>query len=205
MKSDVLEITEKTDLDVVLSEVEKAADYNNLDKKNTLKLRLLAEELITMLPNILDVSSGKFWVENDDNKYQICVKVESDERWNIKRDEILELAKDGANAAYHGVMGKIRYAIETMFDSQYIGAGQENVFASDYIYESGMMLEPYSYSSAWSLQSFYDTVDEVNVSDGEDGPESWDELEKSIIANVADDVIVGIKGNQVDVIIKKEF
>lgn len=204
MKSDTLKITENTDLNIVLSEVEKAADYNNLDKKNALKLRLLAEELVTMLPNILDVSSGEFWVENDGNKYQIGIKVESDDRWAIKRDEILELAKDGTNSAYRGVLGKIRFAVDTMFDSQYVGAGQENVFASDYIYESGMMLEPYSYSSAWSLQSFYDTVDEVYVEPDEDS-DNGDELRKSIIANVADDVIVGVKGNQVDVIIKKEF
>ena len=33
----------------------------------------------------------------------------------------------------------------------------------------------------------------------------WDELEKSIIANLADDVIVSVKGNRVEIEIKKNF
>ena len=42
----------------------------------------------------------------------------------------------------------------------------------------------------------------------ENAPEEekeWDELEKSIIASIADDVIVGVKGSQADIIIVKKF
>ena len=35
--------------------------------------------------------------------------------------------------------------------------------------------------------------------------EPWDELEKSIIANLADDVIVAVKGNNVEISIIKNF
>ena len=35
--------------------------------------------------------------------------------------------------------------------------------------------------------------------------EAWDELEKSVIASVADDVIVGVKGRKADLIIVKNF
>ena len=35
----------------------------------------------------------------------------------------------------------------------------------------------------------------------EEQAEAWDELEKSVLASVADDVIVGIKGRQADIII----
>ena len=35
--------------------------------------------------------------------------------------------------------------------------------------------------------------------------EAWDELEKSVIAKIADDVIVGLKGKRVDIIVKKSF
>ena len=34
---------------------------------------------------------------------------------------------------------------------------------------------------------------------------AWDELEKSVIASVADDVIVGVKGRQANIIIVKKF
>lgn len=35
--------------------------------------------------------------------------------------------------------------------------------------------------------------------------EEWDQLEKSIVAKLADNVIVGVMGKKVDIIIKKEF
>ena len=38
----------------------------------------------------------------------------------------------------------------------------------------------------------------------DDTIEEWDELEKSIIANLADDVTVGINGNNVEMIITKK-
>ena len=33
----------------------------------------------------------------------------------------------------------------------------------------------------------------------------WDQLEKSIVAKLADDVIVGVRGKKVEIIIIKEF
>jgi hypothetical protein len=35
--------------------------------------------------------------------------------------------------------------------------------------------------------------------------EEWDELEKSVIANMADDVTVSVTGRKVDIIVKKGF
>ena len=35
--------------------------------------------------------------------------------------------------------------------------------------------------------------------------EEWDQLEKSIVAKLADDVIVGVRGKKVEIIIKKKF
>ena len=34
---------------------------------------------------------------------------------------------------------------------------------------------------------------------------AWDELEKSVIASVADDVIVGVKGREANITIVKKF
>ena len=39
----------------------------------------------------------------------------------------------------------------------------------------------------------------------EEQTEAWDELEKSVIASAADDVIVGVKGRKADIIIVKKF
>ena len=57
-----------------------------------------------------------------------------------------------------------------------------------------------AYSLQWSLRYYAQ-----NVKKDAENKEAWDELEKSVIANLADDVIVGVKGNQVDIIVRKEF
>jgi hypothetical protein len=49
----------------------------------------------------------------------------------------------------------------------------------------------------WTLSRYKDAQ--------KDNAEPWDELEKSIIANLADDVIVSVKGNQIEIIIEKNF
>ena len=57
------------------------------------------------------------------------------------------------------------------------------------------------FSSVWSLRQYQDGV----RADNEQGSAEWDELERSIIVHVADDVLVGVKGNNVSIIIKKKF
>ena len=39
----------------------------------------------------------------------------------------------------------------------------------------------------------------------EEKAEAWDELEKSVISSIADDVIVGVKGKCAEIVIVKKF
>ena len=55
------------------------------------------------------------------------------------------------------------------------------------------------YSCLWTLEQYRSQVKQ------EEKAETWDELEKSVIASVADDVIVGVKGKQAHIIIVKKF
>ena len=59
--------------------------------------------------------------------------------------------------------------------------------------------EGVDYSYVWSLEAYRGSVDKENE------PESWDELEKSVIASLADDIFVGVKGSQADIVIVKKF
>jgi hypothetical protein len=52
------------------------------------------------------------------------------------------------------------------------------------------------YTYAWSLQQYKEVSKEEK---------EWDELEKSIITSVADDVIVGVKGRKASIVIVKKF
>jgi hypothetical protein len=55
------------------------------------------------------------------------------------------------------------------------------------------------YAYLWSLEQY-----RAQVQKDEQG-EEWDELEKSVLASVADDVIVKVKGNCADIVIVKKF
>ncbi len=68
MKSNVIALNGVENLSTALMEVEKCTSYNNLEKKPALRVRLLAEELIGMMPALLEHSEGMFWIENDGNK-----------------------------------------------------------------------------------------------------------------------------------------
>ena len=193
MKTDVFELTQdKQNLDIMLNETEKAAAYSGLDKKQTIRLRLLAEELIGMLPELLEYIKGEFWIESENKNFELHLSATLDDIFAADREKLLSISTSGKNAAAKGVMGKVRSVFETML-IDYVTAYNENYTT---YYTMGMVSEPPYYSSAWSL---------VKYKEAEKNEDEWDELEKSIIANLADDVVVGIKGKKVDIIVKKKF
>ena len=50
---------------------------------------------------------------------------------------------------------------------------------------------------SWSLYEYRNALSD-SIDTSESAKEAWDELEKSIVASVAKDVIVGVKGDRVD-------
>ena len=195
MKTDIFELSESSqDLEGMLTETEKAAQYGGLDSKQTIRLRLLAEELVGMLPELLEYCSGKFWVECEKKNYELHVEVELDDMFAADREKLMSVSKSGKNIAAKGVMGKIRAAVEMMF-VEYMTIPVE--YQTDF-YNMGMAMDPFNYTSAWTLSQY-------RVEAEKKDEDKWDELEKSIIANLADDVLVGIKGRKVDIIVKKSF
>ncbi len=72
----MLSSTYEAKVKIILKEVEKAARSEELDAKQEMHLRLLAEETICMLPMIMDYGSGTFWIETfDENKFELHVLV----------------------------------------------------------------------------------------------------------------------------------
>ena len=70
MKSDVVLIKKgQNSIDLILNEVEKVAKYTSLDGKKAMHLRLLAEELNNMLPELSKWYEGKFYIEANENEY----------------------------------------------------------------------------------------------------------------------------------------
>lgn len=194
MKSNICRIEKGAkSLEMIFRESEKVAVYNELNPKQTLQLRLLCEELANMLPSIVSNFSGDFWIENEGNAYELCVSVSVENMDIATRERLIGVSKNNKNSSVVGITGKIR----AVFD--YMTMGSNDVVVSPegrYGFTAN-----FDYHRLWSLQQYRDYVE----GDPQKKPEVWDEFEKSIIAKVSDDVIVGIKGNNVDMIIKKTF
>jgi len=203
MKSDICKINKDgSGLSEILNEVEKNTKKNGLCKKHSLQLRLLAEELVGMLPELLKDCEGEFWLENAYMQYELHVTVSSSLMGAERRENLLALSTSGKNAAAKGIMGKIRSVAESML--AYLSKPEATAYPlfsdmSTNINGGSMFYNDY----VWSFNSYVQHIGQAHVTGNEE--EEWDELEKSIVAKLADDVIVGIKGREVEIVVKKTF
>ena len=206
MKSNICKLNKDlTCLEAVLIEVEKVTTYNGLEDKKALRLRLLAEELCGMLPGLIENFSGGFWAENEGDNYELHVELKADDMNIDLRDELISVSKSGKNAASKGVMGKIRAIAETMLLAAsdptllmptgefYDYSGYNMGFG--YIDPAMAMETGYMYS--WSLANYKTAVEEKE--------DEYAELERSIVAKLADDIVVGVRGKNVEIVVKKSF
>lgn len=183
------------DIQNVLTEVERAASYNQLSHKEAIQLRLLAEEMIGMQKGILGFVKGSFFVENEENTYHLCLHADITVDESTK-ERFIQLASSKENSAYRGFLGKVRKMVDALTNH-----AEENGFSyldSCNVYNSMSFISPsVSYDQVWALSEYRETVEEDST--------EWDELEKSIVANLADEIVIGVRGDYVDMEVVKTF
>lgn len=203
MKSNIYKLDKNfTNFDEILGEVDKATAYNGLDKRNSLRLRLLAEELIGILKKLVKDFEGSFWIENENQNYELHVELEAETMTYEKRETLIAISKSGKNSTETGIMSKIKSVVEEMllaitlpnddcpyYDYYTLNLGMEFINPANAIRANNL----------WTLKYYKENVEKQQ----ED--EACKELEQSIVANLADDIIVGIKGKNVEMTIKKTF
>lgn len=207
MKSNVCKLNKDLAcLETVLNEVEKVTAYNGLEDKKALRLRLLAEELCGMLPGLVEKFDGEFWAENDGENYELHVQIKVDTMSNDIREELISVSKSGKNAAAKGIMGKIRAVAESMlltaYDSSYTVPEGDFYDYHGYNMSFGYIMPTFAYETgyiySWSLNNYKTAVEDKEQ-------DAYAELERSIVAKLADDIIVGVSGKKVEIVVKKSF
>lgn len=186
---------------------EKADDYIadlGLSSKDALHMKLLFEETLGMLKALTTDYHAGIWFEK--YKHECCIKVTGKtEMSQDKKEGLLDMASQKGNTLVKGFMGKVADVIENgllnysnvMKLQQEYGGGVVN-YGTMGMYggiegmaDSGIM---------WSLYEYKDSLQDA-MGDQEYAKEAWDELEKSIVASLAKDVLVGVKGNRLDITI----
>ena len=196
MKTDVIVVSSQgKQMETALREAEKVSAYKGLSPKSALHLRLLTEEMMGMMRSITGEASGEFWIEDKDGVYQLHLRVET--RMNMeKRESLLSASTTGKNESAKGLMGKLRDFFER-------GAGDESFSP---LMMAGMYDDPMSSSMDWAwAMSRYEEAVSARMEQDEQAAEAWDELEKSVVARVADEVKVSIRGNNAEMIIIKKL
>ena len=193
MKTDILMISsDGTNMDSALAQVDKVAAYKGLSQKNAMYLRLLAEETMAMMRAITGNVNGEFWMEDEDQLYTLHLKVSTlmDEN---RREQLLAASTSGKNEATRGFMGKIRSFFEPSSSVPMFSAG----------FGGG---SPQMYNSyVWSMEDYRDQLRQYREQNQNEAKDAWDELEKSVVGHLADDVKVSIRGRTVEMTIVKKL
>lgn len=182
---------------------ERTAAYCGLEKKTALRLRLLSEEVIELIRPFTNSIQGDFWLDTDDINIEIHLKT------NIPMDlqtrqELISFSTSGKNSAAKGLMGKIREMIAklTLPDDP-----ETKIMTDEALGIMSMgcsMGAHHSGAYTWSMNDYATSVSSAQASTAET-EEARDELERSILANIADEVQVNIVDSAVEVVIFKKY
>ena len=184
---------------------EEFAGQIGLGRRDALRLDLLVEETLGMVKAMLEEFYGQIWFVGDSGACEIHFEVTAD--MNVdRRQELLSVSRTGKNVAPRGLMARLGEMISGALHGfgQTVDAYGREAIKYGIVHTPIEAVPNAEVMPIWTLQTYREDLDRARDNDG-GAEEAWDELEKSIVARLADDVIVGIKGDRVDLIIKKDF
>ena len=192
MKTDVITVSSKGKrMEAALQQVEKVAAYKGLSPKGTLHLRLLTEEMLD--------KEGEFWIEDADGEYRLHLRMAA-RLSPEKREQLLSASSTGKNESAKGLMGRLRAFFDWSCDEDADGFGSPVLLPDAFEYSSSPALD-----WEWSMRRYEAALDAERSQDAGAVQEAWDELEKSVVKHVADDVRVAIRSGTVELIIIKKL
>ena len=161
----------------ILTESNRMARKANVDSKQEMHIVLLTEEMISVLPHLMEYGSGKFWIDSIDDVFEIHIlvtpKTGSDSKTRKEKN---------SGPAKRTMMSRVLDVFDKIV-SRKTDKGDEAEITS------------------WSLGSY---IEKLRQQGPDSQSDEWDEMEHSILANLADDVMVRKSGGDVDLVIIKK-
>jgi len=184
---------------------ENFAWQSKLDKRDTLRLDLLVEETLGMVKTTLEDFYGQIWFTADGKACEIHLEATADMNAD-RKGRLLDISSTGKNAAAKGFMAKLGEVISGAvhgFGKTMDAYGQESM-KYGIVHSPSPMSGNADMMTIWTLQTYRDDLNQARTDD-DIADDALDELEKSIVGKLADDVIVGVKGDRINLVIKKKF
>ena len=127
MKSDIVHINNQgTGFEAALEQAEKTARFRELSEKETLRLRICAEEMLSLARSVTREFQASFWLESEGKKFDLhmSTKTVMDRK---KRDNLIASATSRRNEAANSFLGKLRDAFEAVMVSEQDNSIPEDV------------------------------------------------------------------------------
>lgn len=187
-------------VEAALNETERFAQACGLQPKKALHLRLLAEETLGMMNGLLSVRDGEFWVEQNKDGYELHAQARTKNMTEGAAERLLAASTSGENDSYKGVSGKICRVLDWLIAQQPAEDDEPLVF--DAHKKQVLMEDPYAQKMSEAMASASGTVQwsfsQYIESETPDlKAEQWDELERSVLSNLADDIRIGVRDRDV--------
>ena len=162
-----------------LAMTERLSANSGLGRKEKLHLRLLAEELMCMVKAVAGDVYAEYYLEVSGRDYELHLNSEIELSPEMKEKFISYKSKE--NVESKGLMSRLRGIIASVLVSK-----NENEFS-------------------WNMEEYRTEVKRKMDQNDKKSANAWDELEKSIIANIADDVSLKVNGNNVEIVVYRKF
>lgn len=193
MKTEEIVVSSKGNgMDMALTQVDKTTEQLGLSRRDALHLRLLVEEMMSMIRSIIGQLEGRFWIEVNDRSCRLHLKTVTLMDAG-QRSQLISASSSGKNEAHRGIMGKIRAFFEPM------PIDETPAYLADAIVTDGA-----NGDLSWSLDAYRERLRRSKDTASE-AQQEWDELEKSVVSHIADNIQVSIRGYDVDLTILKKF
>ena len=186
-----------------LEMTETLAVESGLDQNQVLHLRLLAEELFGMLKGIAGDVEALYWMDIEGKSFEQHMKASVDMTVEM-RDALLSAATSGKNEAAKSFMGRIRDMIGVRLLPSNEGPSELAQALMNAAWSTPSNNLSVNTSDVWSMQQYKSDVQSKREEGGE-AKEAWDELEKSIVAKIADEVKISIVGSTAEITVFKAF
>lgn len=198
MKSDIFKLDGTIELnEKALDRVEALANYHEFDARDVLIVRLLAEEGIKAVSNILKLNNGELWVETNDKDFDIHIKVKTI-IYNKQKQDIIEISKGKVNTPKKGILGKISMMMDSII---YVEGLNDVVFNMDNMGNMsniGSIGKNGQYEYYWAMSK----AAELD-SESEEENDELAGIEQTIIEKFATDIIVTVLTDNAELVIKK--
>ena len=177
MKSEIITIDNRENgfFDAV-EEAKKVAEYTGLNQRDSIRLQLCTEEVLSLVRSITGEIKASFWIESDGSQYELHVSTKTAMDMG-KRNDLLSVATSQKNEAAKSFLGMLRNMFEEAMAAE---VNQGDGIPSD------------------ALDDLANHV--ILCTDAE-----WDRYEHSTLRKLADVIKVSIRGGAVDLTVSKKF